>query len=72
MEDLHKDHSAVELKEASGSPPPPGAAIFDNSVSHVPEKYRGTSADMHDMSVMGKKQVLRVSSEDIRFCRKLF
>lgn len=26
----------------------------------LPAKYRGTSADQRDMSVLGKKQVLRV------------
>ena len=25
----------------------------------VPNKYRGTAADQHDMAVLGKKQVLR-------------
>jgi hypothetical protein len=34
--------------------------VFDDGVSHVPEKYRGTNADQHDMAVLGKKQVLRV------------
>lgn len=65
MESLHKDPVAVEMKESSYSPPSSreDAGIFDNSVSHVPEKYRGTSADMHDMSVLGKKQVLRVSED---------
>lgn len=27
--------------------------------SNVPTKYQGTSADRHDMSVLGKRQVLR-------------
>ena len=31
----------------------------NGSKSHIPEKYRGTSADKHDMAVLGKKQVLR-------------
>jgi choline transport protein len=35
------------------------AAIFDNAISNVPERYHGTSADAHDMAMLGKKQVLR-------------
>lgn len=31
--------------------------VYENST--VPEKYRGTVADQHDMVVLGKKQVLR-------------
>jgi len=31
-------------------------AIFDE---RLPEKYRGTAADRHDMRMLGKKQVLR-------------
>lgn len=27
--------------------------------SHVPHKYAGTDFDRHDMSMLGKKQVLR-------------
>ena len=34
-----------------------GAKVFSGST--VPEKYRGTTADQHDMAVLGKKQVLR-------------
>lgn len=35
--------------------------IGDDAVvsTHIPEKYRGTSVDRHDMHVLGKKQVLR-------------
>lgn len=36
--------------------------VFDDGVSRVPEKYRGTDADRRDMSVMGNKQVLRVGN----------
>lgn len=36
-----------------------GEKLFDNAVSIIPEKYRGTSADQRDMSMLGKKQVLR-------------
>lgn len=34
---------------------------FEYDVS-VPAKYRGTTADQRDMAMLGKKQVLRVSS----------
>lgn len=54
MDSLHKDHAAVEFTEGRA------AAVFDDSISHVPQKYRGTAADQKDMSVLGKKQVLRV------------
>lgn len=30
-----------------------------SSVPCVPEKYRGTAADKHDMQVLGREQVLR-------------
>ncbi|KIX02539.1 uncharacterized protein Z518_08480 [Rhinocladiella mackenziei CBS 650.93] len=46
----------VELTDTPGSSSP---KIFDDGVSRVPEKYRGTSADKRDMTIMGKKQVLR-------------
>lgn len=36
---------------------------FEYDVS-VPARYRGTSADQRDMAVLGKKQVLRVSTRD--------
>ncbi|KAK5064929.1 hypothetical protein LTR84_000763 [Exophiala bonariae] len=56
---LNKDDIAdVELSEP-GALSPNEAKVFDDSVSHVPEKYRGTDADRRDMTVMGKKQVLR-------------
>lgn len=58
---LNKDEIAdVELSEP-GATSPNDTKVFDDSVSHVPEKYRGTAADRRDMTVMGKKQVLRVS-----------
>ena len=34
-----------------------GEKVFEDT--NVPEKYRGTAADQHDMAVLGKKQVLR-------------
>ena len=39
----------------------------DNVVvsSHIPEKYRGTAADQHDMKMLGKKQVLRRNFKSI-------
>lgn len=63
MASLHlnnKDVADIELTEAPGTSSPNDPKVFDDSISHVPEKYRGTSADKRDMSVMGKKQVLRV------------
>lgn len=60
MATAYKGSTAVELTEAQGSSSPVGAKAFVETVSNVPERYRGTSADQHDMSVMGKKQVLRV------------
>ena len=62
MASLHLDNKQmrdVETSDAPGSPPE-GADVFDDKVSHVAEKFRGTSADKRDMMVMGKKQVLRV------------
>lgn len=64
MASLHlnkEDIADIELSEASAASPNGGAKVFDDDVSHVPEKYRGTAADRRDMTVMGKKQVLRVS-----------
>lgn len=63
MTSLHlsnKEQTAVQLNDASGADSPPIEAIYDNDISHVSEKYRGTAADVRDMSVLGKKQVLRV------------
>lgn len=33
--------------------------VFDARISDVPDKFKGTDSDAHDMAVMGKKQVLR-------------
>lgn len=60
MTSSRKNKSAVLLTEASSAGSPNHANVFDDSISHVPQKYRGTSADQHDMSILGKKQVLRV------------
>ena len=65
MPSLHLDNkkmAGVELTEGVAASPNEStdAKVFDDNVSHIPEKYRGTSADQHDMSVMGNKQVLRV------------
>jgi hypothetical protein len=61
MEALHlgsKDGSNVKVSgNDAGSP-----KIFDEGVSNVPAKYRGTDADKRDMTNLGKKQVLRVST----------
>ena len=62
MASLHlsnKEQTAFQLREASGTYPP-STEVFDNDISHVHEKYRGTAADARDMSALGKKQVLRV------------
>lgn len=62
MENLHlpEKHVVVNSGNTSGSRSPVDTDVFDNNVSHVAEKYRGTDADHKDMSVLGKKQVLRV------------
>ena len=60
MASLHlnnKEIADVELTDAPGTSSP---NVFDDGISHVPKKYRGTSVDKRDMTVMGKKQVLRV------------
>lgn len=68
MDNLHltDKHVAVKSGNTSGSHSPVEVAadVFDNNVSAVAEKYRGTDADHRDMSVLGKKQVLRVSTYD--------
>lgn len=46
-----KNHGGVAATEAE---------VFDNRSGHLPQQYRGTSADQHDMTTLGKKQVLRV------------
>lgn len=48
----NKEVGNVQLTEAPD--------VFDDSISHVPDKYKGTDADRHDMNILGKKQVLRV------------
>jgi len=56
MDRLHKDNVAVELTV-------PGTTTIndtEDSGNTVDEQYQGTSADRHDMHVMGKRQVLRV------------
>lgn len=58
MDSLHTQHKGL----ASSVSAVPREHVFDNAVRNVPEKYMGTTADMRDMSVLGKKQVLRVNS----------
>lgn len=63
MTSLHlsnKEQTATQLKEASDTYSPSTEVVFDNNISHVQGKYRGTVADARDMSALGKKQVLRV------------
>lgn len=57
---LNKENIS-DVTEAPASGPPDGTKVFGESISNVPEKYRGTTADRRDMTVLGKKQVLRVS-----------
>ncbi|KAL6241072.1 hypothetical protein RBB50_011975 [Rhinocladiella similis] len=61
MASLHLDSKQMRAAEPSSEPgsPPDEFDVFDEGVSHVAEKFRGTSADKRDMMVMGKKQVLR-------------
>ncbi|KAF2669994.1 amino acid transporter [Microthyrium microscopicum] len=55
----------VEIDEKSGfglntvGHSPAESNVFDSNISNIPDKFKGTNADAHDMSVMGKKQVLR-------------
>lgn len=58
MVEILKHPAGFELNEVSSGSPNP-SKVFDDGISNVPEKYRGTNADAHDMSVLGKKQVLR-------------
>lgn len=51
----------TEFTAAARTSSPTTRELFDDGISNVPEKYRGTAADRHDMAVMGNKQVLRVS-----------
>jgi hypothetical protein len=48
----------VEVALSPAVTPPDMAKVNDESVA---ERYRGTTADEHDMAILGKKQVLRVS-----------
>jgi hypothetical protein len=57
----NKEAVGVEFTETGETSSPNGQPkVFDDSISRVPEKYRGTALDRRDMTVMGKKQVLRV------------
>ncbi|KAF2728896.1 amino acid transporter-like protein [Polyplosphaeria fusca] len=49
MASLHLDNKEVATT----------ANVVDERISNVAERYRGTDADRHDMTVLGKKQVLR-------------
>lgn len=62
MTSSSKSKPVVELRDASSTGSPSHPNVFDDSVSHIPQKYRGTPADQHDMDILGKKQVLRVRS----------
>jgi hypothetical protein len=59
---LHLDNKQMRDVELSDTPSSPrdAADVFDDDLSHVAEKFRGTNADKRDMQVLGKKQVLRV------------
>ena len=63
MESLHlnnKEVADVELTDVAGTGSPHAAKVFDDHISHVPDRFKGTNADQRDMIVMGKTQVLRV------------
>jgi choline transport protein len=55
MASLHLDDKA-----AVATPKPLSSPVFDERISIIPEKYHGTDADRHEMTMLGKKQVLRV------------
>jgi hypothetical protein len=57
MSAIVKSATGVELNQLDISPTQ--SKVFDSSISNVPDKFKGTEADAHDMIVMGKKQVLR-------------
>ena len=60
MESLHTDIKDGKTSHSTESfSPEPKPRVFDDAVSNIPVKYRGTTADVKDMSVLGKKQVLR-------------
>jgi hypothetical protein len=54
---MSKIVSRFELNQVGSSPDQ--SKVFDASISNVPDKFKGTDADAHDMIVMGKEQVLR-------------
>jgi len=51
--------AAKELRHLETSSDEHGSDELD--AAGLPRKYRGTAADQKDMSMLGKKQVLRVS-----------
>lgn len=51
MASLHPDDKGIETTAST---------VLDESISVIPDKYHGTAADRHEMSMLGKKQVLRV------------
>lgn len=63
---MHLDGGKPAARMGATEILPPGSSVFDESISHVDQKYRGTNNDIHDMSVLGKKQVLKVGF--IRTC----
>ncbi|KAK5075826.1 hypothetical protein LTR70_009917 [Exophiala xenobiotica] len=64
MDHPHKDNVAFELTEAGSATSSTNVKTVGNTVA---EKFRGTSADQHEMSVMGKQQVLRVYLASVAF-----
>ena len=60
-----EDLSIISLSEEPRADSLDPDAEKDDVLSTIPAKYRGTAHDKKDMSVMGKKQVLRV-------CRYIF
>lgn len=48
----------VSIEELRGAHEVYGSKNLESN-STVPEKYKGTSADQNDMSILGRKQVLR-------------
>jgi hypothetical protein len=57
MSETIKNRAGFELNQVESSPNE--SKVFDASISNVPDEFKGTDADAHDMIVMGKKQVLR-------------
>ena len=60
MASMHIDHDK-RAANVSAISSPRSEDVFDDRFGHVDERYRGTNNDVHEMAMLGKKQVLKVS-----------